>query len=211
MFENTTQVVTTQGHNYAGAVSKRTIPAKHHPEYQATLEKSDSVADNRKRRAEWNKSWQKEEPAQKFQRCECGERYRKLKLDRETVLEEEPGKVSGDWQRVLKCQECHEKLPGSDLLYARCEDWGHKSWICIKCFDDSASDQRSQTPYDTSVRENARSYRYPQSQSWWSSHSQDDSQPNRSYSSSGWDGSYRDQTGWQISRAETPDAEQWYR
>ena len=52
MFENTTLVNTTQG----GSVSKRTVPAMHHPEYQATLEKSESVADARKRRAEWNRS-----------------------------------------------------------------------------------------------------------------------------------------------------------
>jgi hypothetical protein len=208
MFENTTQVVTTQG----GAVSKRTIPAKHHPEYQATLEKSDSVADTRKRRAERSKNWMKEEPPRKFQRCECGASYQKSKLDRQTV-QEETGKVSEDWQGILKCQECHAKLPGSDLLYARCEDYGHKSWICIKCFEDAPSEQRSQRPYDTSVRENSRSYRgqYPQPQNWWSSHSQDDSQQSQSYSSSGWDSSYSDRAGWWVSRAETPGAEQWYR
>jgi hypothetical protein len=194
-------------------VSKRTIPAKHHPEYQATLEKSDSVADNRKRRAEWNKNWLREEPARKFQRCGCGARYRKLTLDRETVLEENAGKVSKDWRGILECQECYEKLPGSDLLYARCEDHGHKSWICINCFEDAPIAQRFQRPYDKSVRENARSYsgQDPQSQSWWSSHSQDEWQSSQSYSSSGWDGSYRDHTGWWVSRAETPEAEQWYR
>ena len=112
MWENTTLEGTTQG----GNVSKRTVPAKHHPEYQATLEKSDSVADTRKRRAEWNKSWQKEEPPAKSQRCECGAWYRKTKSDRETVLEENAGAVERDWRRTLKCQECYELLPGSDLL-----------------------------------------------------------------------------------------------
>ena len=192
MYENTTLVSTTQG----GNVSKRTVPAMHHPEYQATLDKSDSVADNRKRRAEWSKSLQREEPPAKSQRCECGEWFRKIKLDRETVQAENAGALERDWQRTLKCQECHKLLPDVDLLYARCEDYGHRSWICIQCFED--------LPGDKSAHESQRSSRWqePQQGSWWSS---------QSHSSSGWDGSQRDSSGWYINRSNKSWTSGWSR
>ena len=172
-----------------------TVPSKHHPEYQATLEQSDSVADARKRKAEWGRSWQREEPPTKTRRCECGAWYEKVKMNRATVLEE-TGAPDEDWRRILNCQSCNELMPGADPLYARCTSVRHKSWICTKCFEEQ--------PDDMSARESTRSYsrQDPQPGSWWSS---------RSHSSSGWDGSYRDSSGWWINRAETPNASRWYK
>jgi hypothetical protein len=150
MFQGTTIIATTQG----GDMSKMTVPSKYHPEYQATLEQSDSVADARKRKAEWGRSWQREEPPTKTRRCECGAWYEKVKMDRETVLKE------------------------------------------TKCFEEQ--------PENLSARESARSNsrQDPQPESWWASHS---------HSSSGWDGSYRDSSGWWVNRAETPHASKWYK
>ena len=176
-------------------MSKMTVPSKHHPEYQATLEQCDSVADARKRKAERGRSWQREEPPTKTRRCECGAWYEKVKMDRETVLKE-TGAPDEDWRRILNCQSCDELMPGADLLYARCTSVRHKSWICTKCFEDP--------PENLSARGSARSdsRQDPQSESWWSSHS---------HSSSGWDGSYRESSGWWVNRAETPHASKWYK
>ena len=240
MFENINIVDTTQ----RGSTSRRTVPAIHHPEYQATLEKSDSVAENR--------------------RCERGKIFRKKTMNRRTVQEEDAGDVyldrqqhlkcqacdklppdasnawrtiqitsrfvrtrvylvgkilskeaSGlmraavtqdgmssdgmqiideinlvekDWRRTLQRQECYETLPGSDLLYARCEDHGHRSWICVRCFEDQ--------PDDKSIREELAIIQQqdPQPGRWWSIHSQGRWQSSQSHSSSGWNGSYRDTT-----------------
>ena len=191
MFQGTTVIATTQG----GDTSKMTVPSKCHPEYQATLEQSDSVADARKRKAEWGRSWQREEPPTKTRRCECGAWYEKVKMDRETVLKE-TGAPDEDWRKILNCQSCDELMPGADLLYARCTSVRHKSWICTKCFEDP--------PENLSARESARSdsRQDPQPESWWSSHS---------HSSSGWDGSYRESSGWWVNRAETPNASKWYK
>ena len=172
-----------------------TVPSKHHPEYQAILEQSDSVADARKRKAEWGRSWQREEPPTKTRRCECGAWYEKVKMDRATVLKE-TGAPDEDWRIILNCQSCDELMPGADLLYARCTSVRHKSWICTKCFEEQ--------PENLSARESARSdsRQDPQPESWWSSHS---------HSSSGCDGSYRESSGWWVNRAETPHASKWYK
>jgi len=159
-FEGTTIVASMQG----GSYSKDSCPAALNPSYQQALAKSDSLADNRKRRVAEADRW-KEEPPTKVLRCCLGHKFHKLKLDRETVAQEYPGYADREdkWQELLRCHQCDSRFPDADLMYARCEDKGHKAWICINCFEEptTATLASTQSSYSGQQSSSSRSTRWP--------------------------------------------------